>query len=155
MKITENFWKAGEKSARIQYRRSAMEKSFNELTGKTITLQKEVKPRDSYDGLLSTAALTKLMLDTSWSLLDRELHSGVTSVCSMIQVNHEEPTVAGEAITVEAVVKKVEENRIFIALKAVDETGVIAHGLSERLIVDNVSLKNLAKQRSAALKTIL
>ncbi len=132
-----------------------MEKRFSELTDKSLTLQKEVKNKDTYDGLLSTAALTKLMLDTSWTLLDRELHSGVTSVCSMIQVNHEEPTVAGEAVTVEAVVKKVEENKIFIALKAVDETGIIAHGLTERLIVDEISLKNLAKQRSALLKTIL
>ena len=132
-----------------------MEKRFNELAGKSITLQKEVKAKETYDGLLSTAALAKLMLDTAWALLDRELHEGITSVCSMIQVNHEEPTVAGEAVTVEAVVKKVEENRIFIALKAVDETGIIAHGLTERLIVDEMSLKRLADQRSAALKTIL
>lgn len=132
-----------------------MEKSFNELLNKSLTLQKSVTRKDTYDGLLSTAALSKLMLDTAWSLLDRELHMGVTSVCSMIQINHEEPTVAGEAVTVEAIVKKVEENRIFIALKAVDETGVIAHGLSERLIVDKSSLKSLAEQRSALLKTIL
>lgn len=132
-----------------------MEKSFNELLNKSVTLQKSVSRKDTYDGLLSTAALSKLMLDTAWSLLDKELHSGVTSVCSMIQINHEEPTVAGETVTVEASVKKVEENRIFIALKAVDETGVIAHGLSERLIVDVSSLKALAAQRSEVLKTIL
>lgn len=123
--------------------------------GKSLTLQKDVTNRDTYDGLLSTAALTKIMLDTSWALLDKELHMGVTSVCSMIQVNHEEPTVAGETVTVEATVKKVEENRIFIALKAVDETGVIAHGLNERLIVSRESLVSLAEKRSALLKTIL
>jgi len=132
-----------------------MNKSFSELAGKSITLQKDVDRKDTYDGLLSTAALTKLMLDTSWALLNKELHMGVTSVCSMIQVNHEEPTVAGETVTVEATVKKVEENRIFIALKAVDETGIISHGLIERLIVDSVSLKKLAEKRSELLKTIL
>jgi len=132
-----------------------MNKSFNELMGKSLTLQKDVTNKDTYDGLLSTAALTKIMLDTSWALLDKELHMGVTSVCSMIQVNHEEPTVAGETVTVEATVKKVEENRIFIALKAVDETGVIAHGLNERLIVSRESLVSLAEKRSALLKTIL
>lgn len=122
-----------------------MKTGFDELEGKTLTLQKEVTPKDSYEGLLSTAALTKLMLDTAWTLLEQELHSGVTSVAAMVQVNHEEPTVAGEAVTVEARVKKVEENRIFIALKAVDETGVIAHGLNERLIVDKVNLRRLAE----------
>lgn len=132
-----------------------MEKSFKELLNKSVTLQKNVSNKDTYDGLLSTAALAKLMLDTSWSLLDRELHDGVTSVCSMIQINHEEPTVAGETVTVDAIVKKVEENKILLALKAVDETGVIAHGLNERLIVDRTSLRNLADQRSAVLKTIL
>ncbi|MDA3957712.1 hypothetical protein [Oceanispirochaeta sp.] len=132
-----------------------MEKSFNDLMGKTITLQKNIGPKETYDGLLSTAALTKLMLDTSWALLDSQLHKGVTSVCSMIQVNHEEPTVPGETVTVEATIKKVEENKLLIALKAVDETGIIAHGLSERHIVDRISLINLAKQRSALLKTIL
>jgi len=132
-----------------------MNKSFNELMGKSITLQKDVTNKDTYDGLLSTAALTKIMLDTSWALLDKELHLGVTSVCSMIQVNHEEPTVAGETVTVEATVKKVEENKIFISLKAVDETGIIAHGLNERLIVSRESLVSLAEKRSALLKTIL
>ncbi|MDC7241528.1 MAG: hotdog domain-containing protein [Spirochaetales bacterium] len=132
-----------------------MVKNFNELMNKSLTLQKDVSSKDTYDGLLSTAALTKLMLDTAWALLDKELHDGVTSVCSMVQVNHEEPTVAGETVTVEATVKKVEENKIFIALKAVDETGVISHGLNERLIVDRVNLKKLAEQRSAVLKTIL
>jgi predicted thioesterase len=132
-----------------------MKTSFNELTGKSLRLQKDVTAKDSYDGLLSTAALTKLMLDTAWKLLADELHEGVTSVASMIQVNHEEPTVAGETVTVEAAVNKVEENRILISLKAVDETGVIAHGLNERLIVDKVNLRNLADNRAAALKTIM
>jgi len=132
-----------------------MNKSFNELMGKSITLQKDVNSKDTYDGLLSTAALTKLMLDTAWALLDKELNMGITSVCSMIQVNHEEPTVAGETVTVEATVKRVDESKIFIALKAVDETGIISHGLNERLIVSKESLRSLAEKRSALLKTIL
>ena len=132
-----------------------MKASFEEFTGKCITLQKDVTASDTYDGLLSTAALTKLMLETAWKLLEDQLHEGVTSVATMVQVNHEEPTVAGETITVEATVKKVELNRILIALKAMDETGVIAHGLNERLIVDKVNLKKLADDRAAVLKNIL
>ena len=132
-----------------------MKTSFDELKGKSLTLQKDVTAKDSYDGILSTAALTKLMLATAWKLLEDEVHDGVTSVATMVQVNHEEPTVAGETVTVEATVKTVQENKILIALKAVDETGVIAHGLNERLIVDKINLKKLADDRSAILKTIL
>ena len=132
-----------------------MKTSFDDLAGISLTLQKDVKQNDTYDGLLSTAALTKLMLDTAWKLLDDRMHDGVTTVATMVQVNHEEPTVAGETVTVEATVKTVEENKILIALKAVDETGVIAHGLNERLIVDRINLKKLADDRSAVLKTIL
>jgi len=118
-------------------------------------MQKQVARNDTYDGLLSTAALTRYMLETAWALLDSELHEGVTSVAAMVQVTHEEPTVAGEIVTVEATVKRVEKNRVSISMKAVDETGVIAHGLNERLIVDKISLKHLADQRAAALKNIL
>ncbi len=132
-----------------------MKTSFEELAGISLTLQKDVKQNDTYDGLLSTASLTKLMLDTAWKLLDDRMHEGVTTVATMVQVNHEEPTVAGETVTVEATVKTVEENKILIALKAVDETGVIAHGLNERLIVDRINLKKLADDRAAVLKTIL
>ncbi len=132
-----------------------MKTSFDELAGKSLTLQKDVTANDSYEGLLSTAALTKLMLDTAWKLLEDQVHEGITSVATMVQVNHEEPTVAGETVTVEATVKTVEENKILIALKAVDETGIIAHGLNERLIVDRINLKKLAEDRAAVLKTIL
>jgi predicted thioesterase len=44
---------------------------------------------------------------------------------------------------------------IKIALKAVDETGVIAHGFNERHVIDEESLAALAEKRAAALKTIL
>lgn len=132
-----------------------METKFEELVGKTLTLQKDVSVHDTYDNLLSTAALTKLMLDTAWKLLDNEVHDGVTSVAAMVLVSHEEPTIAGETITVTATVDSVRENRVEISFEAADETGIIAHGRNERLIVDKISLKKLGDERAAALKTIL
>ncbi len=132
-----------------------METKFEELVGKTLTLQKDVTAHDTYDDLLSTAALTKLMLDTAWKLLDREVHEGVTSVAAMVLVSHEEPTVAGETVTVTATVDSVRENRVEISFEASDETGVIAHGRNERLIVDRESLKKLGEERAAVLKTII
>ncbi len=132
-----------------------MENVFELLKDKSLTLQKKVTPRDTYGGLLSTASLSRFLLDTAWQLVEDECHEGVTSVAIMFQLTHEEPTVAGETVTVEAKVQKVEESRVLIGLKALDETGVIAHALNERHIVDVSNLRALAEKRAAPLKTIL
>ena len=132
-----------------------MKSMFEQLVGKTVTLQKKVSEHDTYDNLVSTAALTKLMLDTAWKLLEDEVHEGVTSVAAMVMVSHEEPTVAGEAVTVTAKVDSVEGNRVRISLEATDETGIIAHGRNDRLIVDKVTLRKLADDRAKVLKTII
>ncbi len=124
------------------------------LDGKSLTLQWDIAKNDIFDGFLSTAALTRYMLNTSWQLLDSILNDGVTSVTALIQISHEEPTPAGETITVEARVTEVVDNIIRIALKAVDETGVIAHGFNERHAVDRITLQKLANKRSEALKKI-
>lgn len=124
------------------------------LDGKFLTLQWNVGEDDTFDGFLSTAALTRYMMNTSWQLLDSMLNEGVTSVTSLVQISHEEPTPAGETITVEARVTEVVDNIVRIALKAVDETGLIAHGFNERHAVDRLNLEKLAKKRSAALNKI-
>ena len=126
----------------------------NKLDGKTLTLQWDIGKDDVFDGLLSTAALTRYLLNTSWKLVAAELSEGVTSVTSLVQVSHEEPTPAGETVTVEARVTEVVENIVRIAFKAADETGVIAHGYNERHVVDRTNLAKLAEQRSAVLHKI-
>lgn len=128
---------------------------YGKLNSKSLTLQWDVKKEDSYNGLLSTATLTRLMLDTAWRLVSPELSDGVTSVTALVQVSHEEPTPAGETITVEARVTEVTDNIIRIAFTAVDETGVIAHGFNERHVIDNLNLTQIAETRAAALKKIL
>ena len=95
------------------------------------------------------------MLDTAWRLISEELHEGVTSVTALVQISHEEPTPAGETVTVEARVTEITNNVVRIVFKAVDETGVIAHGYNERHIIAISDLKNLAERRAAVLKKIL
>ena len=125
------------------------------LDGKTLTLQWDIGTEDTFNGLLSSAALTRYMLNTSWRLVAMELHEGVTSVTALVQVSHEEPTPAGETLTVEARVTEIVDNVIRIAFTAADETGVIAHGFNERHVVDQADLNRLAKKRAEVLKTIL
>lgn len=128
---------------------------LDKLDSKTLTLQWDVKSEDTYNSLLSTASLTRFMLNTAWRLVSPELSDGVTSVTSLVQVSHEEPTPAGETITIEARVTEIVDNIIRIAFKAVDETGVIAHGFNERHVIDKANLTRIAESRSAVLKKIL
>jgi len=127
---------------------------FKVFEGKSLTLQKKVTQADSYEGLLSTASLTKFMLDTGWELVAKELPAGYTSVTAQVMVTHEEPTIAGETITVKASVKGIEGNRMVLGFEAEDETGIIAHGRSERHVVDEILLKELGEKRAEVLKTI-
>ena len=127
---------------------------FETLKGKTLTLQKVIREEDSYDGLLSTASLTRFMLDTSWKLLAKELPEEYTSVTAQVLVSHEEPTIAGEVITTNATVIGTTENRVFITFEAVDETGVIAHGRNERHVVEKRMLHEFAEERAEKLKKI-
>ena len=127
----------------------------DKLGGKSLTLQWDIGKDDTFDGLLSTAALTRYMLNTSWRLVAMELKEGVTSVTALVQVSHEEPTPAGETVTVEARITEVVDNIVRIAFTAVDETGVIAHGFNERHVVDRANLEKLAERRSAVLNKIL
>jgi len=125
------------------------------LENESLTLQWKVKRADTYGGLLSTAALTRFMLDSAWRLINPGLGEGVTSVTSEVHVSHENPTQAGETITIEARVTEIKSNNIRIEFKAVDETGVIAHGHNLRHVIDETNLAQLANRRSAKLKTIL
>ena len=127
---------------------------FETLKGKSLTLQKIITSDDSYDGLLSTASLTRFMLDTSWKLLAQELPEDFTSVTAQVLVSHEEPTIAGETLTVNASVMGTVENRVFISFEAVDETGVIAHGRNERHVVEKHMLHEFADVRAEKLRKI-
>jgi fluoroacetyl-CoA thioesterase len=124
------------------------------LSGKDLTLQWDIGKDDIFDGFLSTAALTRFMLNTSWRLVAAELTEGVTSVTALVQVSHEEPTPAGETVTIDAHVTEVNGNIVRITFKAVDETGVIAHGYNERHVVDRTNLEKLAAKRAAVLHKI-
>jgi len=125
------------------------------LANESLTLQWKVKRVDTYGGLLSTAALTRFMLDSAWRLINPSLGDGITSVSSEVLVTHKNPTQAGETITIEARVTEIKSNNLRIEFNAVDETGVIAQGYNLRHIIDETNLAQIADRRSAALKTIL
>ena len=125
------------------------------LANESLTLQWKVKRVDTHNGLLSTAALTRFMLDSAWRLINPGLGEGITSVSSEVHVSHKNPTRPGETITIEAKVAEIKSNNIRIDFKAVDETGEIANGYNLRHVIDETNLAKIAARRSAVLETIL
>lgn len=101
--------------------------------------------------LFSTGSLSTMMLHAATQVIDQHLEEGVVSIGSMLQINHEEPTLIGMTVTVEAVVKQIEDNKILVAIKAFDEIGSISHGLNERKIIDLISLMKIAEKRAEVL----
>lgn len=101
--------------------------------------------------LFSTGSLSTMMLHAATQVIDQKLEDGIVSIGSMLQINHEEPTLIGMMVTVEAVVKQIEDNRILIAIKAYDEIGSISHGLNERKIIALKSLMKVAEKRAEVL----
>ena len=103
------------------------------------------------EDLFSTGSLSTMMLHAATQVIDQNLEDGVVSIGSMLQINHEEPTLIGMMVTVESTVKLVDENKILIAIKAYDEIGSISHGLNERKIIDLKSLMKIAEKRAEVL----
>lgn len=101
--------------------------------------------------LFSTGSLSTMMLHAATQVIDQNLQDGVVSIGSMVQINHEEPTLIGMMVTVEATVKQIEDNKILVAIKAYDEIGTISHGLNERKIIDLKTLMTIAEKRAAIL----
>jgi len=98
--------------------------------------------------LFSTGSLSTMMLHAATQVIDQNLPDGVVSIGSMLQINHEEPTLIGMMVTVEATVKQIENNKILVAIKAYDEVGSISHGLNERKVIDHPSLIKIAEKRA-------
>jgi len=101
--------------------------------------------------LFSTGSLSTMMLHAATQVIDQNLEDGIVSIGSMLQINHEEPTLIGMMVTVESTVKQIEENKILVAMKAYDEIGSISHGLNERKIIDLQSLMKVAEKRASIL----
>lgn len=99
--------------------------------------------------LFSTGSLSTMMLHAATQVIDQNLPDGIVSIGSMLQINHEEPTLIGMMVTVEATVKQISDNRVTILIKAYDEVGSISHGLNERKVIDLETLMKVAEKRAS------
>ena len=85
--------------------------------------------------VLATPALIALMEGTACELITPLLDEGVTTVGTMIAVDHKAATPVGSKVTVTAVLTKTEGRKYCFDLSARDEAGIVAEGKHERFAV--------------------
>ena len=85
--------------------------------------------------VLATPALIAFMEGAACELLAPLLDEGVTTVGTMIAVEHKAATPVGSTVTVRAVLTQIDGRKYCFELSAEDEAGIVAEGRHERFAV--------------------
>ncbi len=124
--------------------------------GMELTIQKKVEMEDTalhygsgqLDNLLASPSLVALMIEASAKLIDKNLPKGSISVGKLIQLTHDKPTILGETVSVNVVIKEFDGRKVILEMKAYDEEGQIGTGFHERTIVNKKGLIEKANKRA-------
>ena len=133
---------------------------INLKEGMTYTLQKPVVYEDTtvsfgrsgIETLLSTPALVTMMIEAAVGLVGYNISDGYITVAKNLEIVHENPTLQGMMVTVEAKLAKIEGNVLFFEILCHDELGEIAFGKLERHIVYKTALIQKAHERAEILE---
>ncbi|WP_192930199.1 thioesterase family protein [Alkaliphilus pronyensis] len=133
---------------------------INLKEGMTHSIQKKVDYYDSsvsfgregMETLFTTPSLVTMMIEAAVQLVGKNIPEGFVSVVKKIELSHEKPTLQGVTVTIEARVKEIKGNTVFISATCFDELGEIARGIQERHIVNKKALINRAHERAAILE---
>jgi len=128
--------------------------------GESVTVQRTVTEDETamhygsgkLETLFAIPALLEMMLEAGAELVDAKLPEGYISVGKKAMVDHTEPTVMGEKVTVKVSVDHVEGNYVYLTMEAYDEVGKIGKGENTRVILNQKGLLNRAQYRVAALQ---
>ncbi len=101
------------------------------------------------DYLVSTATFVEVSTEASGKMLDSLLPEGFITVGKEIQLTHERGAMLGEPLTYDLVVRKVEDDNIYIDVTVSDKVGVVSTGKFKRVIVNKEELVNRAFKRAA------
>ena len=81
--------------------------------------------------------MVALMEKASCKAIEAALNEGLTSVGTLVNVEHLSATPKGMKVTVESVVTAVDKRKVCFEVVAFDEAGIIGKGTHERFIVDS------------------
>ena len=86
--------------------------------------------------VLATPLLILFMENAALDAIREYLSAGQTAVGTVVDIRHLAATPAGQRVTAEAVVTRVDGRRIVFAVTARDESEEIGAGIHERALVD-------------------
>lgn len=87
--------------------------------------------------VFATPKMVALMEKASCKAIEAALNEGLTSVGTLVNVEHLSATPKGMKVTVESVVTAVDKRKVCFEVVAFDEAGIIGKGTHERFIVDS------------------
>lgn len=99
------------------------------------------------NNLLATPTLAALMIEASVKLIDPLLPEGYITIGKTLEIEHENPTIEGIAVTVTAKLMEVDGSRLSLEIIAIDEVGRIGTGYHERYIVARNILMSKVDER--------
>lgn len=86
--------------------------------------------------VFATPAMTALMEKAACACLDGRLDEGMTTVGTLLNIQHLAATPKGMNVTCEAVLTEIDGRRLVFFVTARDEVGEIGKGTHERFIVN-------------------
>ena len=100
------------------------------------------------DFLLSTPAAISMAIEASIALLDPLLPDGYVTVGRSIDMQHRQPTLVGEGISLTVSVIEVKNDHILLDIEIHDTHGLVIKGRHERSVINASELIRAAYARS-------
>jgi len=104
--------------------------------------------RKGTDTLLSTTALTRMMIDAAVGLIEINIPKEFITVLKKMEIVHDKPTLHGMTVTVKATLEEIQGHMLVFSMICYDDAGQIAWGRQERYIVNKDALIKTAHKRA-------
>lgn len=130
--------------------------------GLEVSLQKVITDRDTVlefgtghiTDLLATPVLAALMIEASVKLIDSHVPEGYISAGKLLNLTHDNPTVEGMTVTVDAVVESIDGNKVSLSIHAYDEIGPVGTAKHVRIIVKRETFIERVNSRCRSIENL-
>ncbi|HKM39991.1 MAG TPA: hypothetical protein VJ036_06975 [bacterium] len=137
-----------------------MQGPFELQAGAAATIQKVVTEADTalhfgsgaLKTMFATPVLVAVVVEAAVRAVDPKLPDGLVTVSTGFNFKHTAPTLLGLTVTVQAVLERVEGNRLFFRFRAYDEVGEIGAGSHDRAVVSRKGIIASAEKRRQQLE---